>query len=180
MGKQLRRTRKIRRQHGGRSMHSIMEEIDTKIHIIQGSPLNNKERYIDILSSSKDLLQDIEASFPSTKVAKAQAELSFLHRFHKNHEPLYNLLIRPVDNLTNFTRVVDALPTEEPPHVNEPAHNVVVHADEPSKKKEKQTYTVVIDGVQHTTTNRDLYYLLIAQGKEATIQKNKKSRKHRK
>ncbi len=187
MGKQLRRTRKTLRQRGGKSMDSIMEEIDNKIHRIQDSPLKNKERYIDVLSSSKDLLQDIKASFQSTtKVAKAHAELSFLYQFHKNHEPLYNLLIRPVDNLTNFTSVVDALPTDEPVHnvvlpAEEPTHNVTSSTKEPTKKKEKQTYTVVIDGKEYITKNRDLYYLLIGQGKKPTIlPKSRKSRKHRK
>lgn len=160
-----------RRQRGGKSMYSIMEEIEDKIRTIQVSPLKNKDRYLDVLSSSKDLLQEIETSFPSTKVAKAQAELSFLHRFHKNHEPLYNLLIRPVDNLTS---VVDALPVEEP--------NVLVEEPISIKKgkKEKTMYTIEIDGKSYTTTNRDLYFLLRGQGKEATIQKNKKSRKTRK
>jgi hypothetical protein len=175
MGKQLRHTR---RQRGGKavgSMDDIFIEIDDKIVTIETSPspLKNKERYIDVLSASKELLEEIESQFPQTIIAKSKAKLSFINNFPKNHTLLYDVLIKPVENLTS---VIDQLPTSEPVVPETPN----VPAPTKKSKKEKHTYTVVIDGVEHTTTNRDLYFLLIAQGKEATIQKNKKSRKSRK
>lgn len=183
-----RKTRKPRHQYGGRSMHSLIEEIDKKITTIHESPkLKNKVRYIDLLDASKTLLQNVESGFPQTKVAKSQAELSFLHKFETNHRQLYDLLIRPVDNLTS---VVDALPSSTPSEVTaintaveEPvpaSPNVPIpEPNKPSKKsKEKEVYEITVDGITHTTTSKDLYHLLKSEG--ATVQKRKKSRKTRK
>ncbi len=187
-----RKTRKTRRQYGGRSMHSLIEQIDSKIITIhESSKLKNKKRYIDLLDASKTLLQEVESGFPQTKVAKTQAELSFLHKFETNHRQLYDLLIRPVDNLTS---VVDALPSAAPAEAT--AINAVVEEQIPAnpnipvpepnttsnklikKSKEKKVYIIEINGVTHTTTSKDLYYLLKSKG--AIIQTGKKSRKQRK
>ena len=157
-------------------MEDIFIEIDDKIVTIETSPLKNKGRYMNVLSASKKLLQDVESQFPQTTIAKSKAKLSFLHNFPKNHTLLYDVLIKPVDNLTS---VIDQLPTSEPVEPETP-NAPVEPATAKKSKKEKPIYTIEMEGIVHTTTNRDLYLLLKAQGKEATIQKNKKSRKQRK